>query len=218
MSIIGIDYSITSPGICVFTGDDNDDWSLEKLQFYCFVSEKKQEKIEKSLFESLPVELHLIESFDDLKKETFDEDVEVDFITDDSYYFNRFNHLATSVCSVIDCLYVRDKQQPKVFVEGYSFGSSGSRLFQIAENAATLKYKLYFELNITNLEFVPPTVVKKFASDKGNANKEMLEECFLEETGIDFRSVFNQTKKQTNPSSDLIDAYYICKYGHSIQK
>jgi Holliday junction resolvasome RuvABC endonuclease subunit len=60
---------------------------------------------------------------------------------------------------------------------------------------------------------IPPTVIKKFASGKGNANKERMQEVFEEQNEVKLKQLFNMTDKQWNPSSDLIDAYYICKYG-----
>jgi hypothetical protein len=56
-------------------------------------------------------------------------------------------------------------------------------------------------------------VIKKFATGKGNANKEALQEVFLKETGYNIKEKFNMTEKQWNPSSDIIDSYFICKYG-----
>jgi Holliday junction resolvasome RuvABC endonuclease subunit len=99
----------------------------------------------------------------------------------------------------------------KVFLEGYSFGSSGSRVFDIAENTGILKHKV-MRMGIT-LETVAPTSVKKFATGKGTANKERMEESFVAETKIDLRSYLSQTDKQWNPSSDIIDSFFILKYG-----
>jgi len=60
---------------------------------------------------------------------------------------------------------------------------------------------------------VPPTVLKKFATGKGNANKELMQEAFMLETGWDIKALLGQTEKQWNPSSDIIDAYYLVRYG-----
>lgn len=97
-----------------------------------------------------------------------------------------------------------------VFLEDYSFGSTG-RVFHIAENTGVLKYLLW--KNKINLITIPPSVVKKIATDKGNANKELMEQAFLNETGINLKEMIGLTPKQWNPSSDLIDSFYICKYG-----
>ena len=73
----------------------------------------------------------------------------------------------------------------RVALEGYSFGSQSNRLFQIAENAAILKYKCY--QNSLPLDIVPPSQIKKFATGKGNANKEAMYESFLKDAGVDIR-------------------------------
>ena len=97
-----------------------------------------------------------------------------------------------------------------VYIEGYAFNAVG-RVFQIAENTGVLKYRLWSKgLNCIT---VPPTVIKKFATGKGNANKEAMETSFISETGINLKSILQLTDKQWNPSSDIIDSYYVCKYG-----
>ena len=100
-----------------------------------------------------------------------------------------------------------------IALEGYSFGSKGHRLFQIAENTGVLKYKLY-QAGIP-VEVLPPSQVKKFATKKGNANKEKMYDAFLEETGVDLMKEITPLKKDIgNPVSDIIDSYYICKLLH----
>ena len=73
------------------------------------------------------------------------------------------------------------------------------------------KHKLY-EKGIPH-EVFPPTMIKKFGSGKGNANKEKMIEAFEEETSIDIREKCGIINKSWNPITDIVDAYYICKYG-----
>jgi Holliday junction resolvasome RuvABC endonuclease subunit len=56
-------------------------------------------------------------------------------------------------------------------------------------------------------------VVKKFATGKGNADKQKIQDYFIAETSFNIKQVLSMTEKQWNPSSDLIDAFYICKFG-----
>ncbi len=100
-----------------------------------------------------------------------------------------------------------------ISLEGYSFGSQSSRLFQIAENTGLLKYKI-FHRSIP-LDVVPPSQVKKFASGKGNANKDKMIETFKEETSIDLRKMLGVTGKSPGPVADVVDSYYVCKLLHS---
>jgi Holliday junction resolvasome RuvABC endonuclease subunit len=62
----------------------------------------------------------------------------------------------------------------------------------------------------------PPTVIKKFATGKGNANKEQMYEAFVDElltpTNLKER-LTPKAKKVINPISDIVDAYFIAKCG-----
>ena len=97
-----------------------------------------------------------------------------------------------------------------VFLEDYSYGSQG-KVFHIAENGGVLKDKLWKE----GIEYhlIPPTVIKKHATGKGNANKQLMEEHFLKQTNFNVRDYLGMPEKSFNPSSDIIDSYFICKYG-----
>ena len=100
-----------------------------------------------------------------------------------------------------------------IALEGYSFGSKGNRLSQIAENTGVLKYKLY-QSGIP-VEVLPPSQVKKFATKKGNANKQKMYDAFVEETGVELADIITPLKKEIgNPVSDIVDSYYICKLLH----
>lgn len=102
-----------------------------------------------------------------------------------------------------------------VFIEDYSFGSTG-RVFNIAENCGLLKHKLW----MAGIPFttIPPTVIKKHATGKGNANKEVLQEHFKQKTGLDIKAILGMTDKQWNPSSDIIDSYFICGCGYEAEQ
>jgi Holliday junction resolvasome RuvABC endonuclease subunit len=95
-------------------------------------------------------------------------------------------------------------------LEDYSFASTG-RTFQIGEHFGLLKYKM--KRSIIPFKTVPPTVLKKFATGKGNAKKELLNDQFILETEWDVKKALQQTDKQWNPSSDIIDSYYLAEWG-----
>lgn len=88
-----------------------------------------------------------------------------------------------------------------VIMEGYSFGSKSSRLFQIGENGGVLKHKIY-KKSIPIVK-IPPTEVKKFFHGKGNASKDdMIEALYTKEgirLGLDSKS----------PIGDIVDSYAI---------
>ena len=63
---------------------------------------------------------------------------------------------------------------------------------------------------------VPPTVIKKYATGKGNANKEIMYDAFCAEilTPPDLKSRLTpKSTKLRNPVTDIVDSYFICKYG-----
>jgi len=97
-----------------------------------------------------------------------------------------------------------------VALEGYAFSASG-RVFNIAENTGILKYKLY-RLGIP-VTVVPPTEVKKFATGKGNADKNQMYEAFVAETGCHLKMLLTPKRADSvSPVSDIVDSYYICKH------
>ena len=99
-----------------------------------------------------------------------------------------------------------------IFIEGYSFGSKGQAIFQIAENCGILKYRLDYEKDFI-YDTIVPSVVKKFASGKGNADKEKMYDSFKKETKIDLKKIFDM-EKLNNPVTDIIDSYYIARCGY----
>lgn len=116
--------------------------------------------------------------------------------------FERYQTLADwAIQHVGDC--------DQVGLEGYSYSSSG-RIFHIAENTGILKYKLY-EMSIPVTIF-PPSEIKKFATGKGNADKEKMYDSFLGETLTDLKAILNYSKEKIDsPLADIVDSYYICK-------
>ena len=171
-TIIGIDYSLTSPAVCVNDG---------KLKFYYLTTKKKW--LGKQSKDIIGYE----------HKEWTDP-------------IQRFTYISDFV---FDILFTTNN--PKIFIEGYSFGSKGQGLFQIAENCGILKYRL-LEKNY-GYNTVVPSVVKKGATGKGNADKDMMYEAFVKETNIDLKQIFD-TEKVGNPISDIADSYFIQKVGY----
>lgn len=96
-------------------------------------------------------------------------------------------------------------------VEEYAFGASGStgRLFSIGENTGLMKYGLY----ISGIPFttISPGSVKRFACGKGNAKKQQMIEAFKQDTGINLYDVCEVKDGVESPTSDIADAYWICK-------
>ncbi len=177
MIVAGIDYSLTSPAICVHEGDE---WSYENCSFYYMVQKEKLAMSQPQFYATMYPE--------------FKSDI------------HRFDNLASWSLGILKAHRVE-----RCFIEGYAFGAVG-RVFQIAENAGVLKYKAWKEG--LNFEVYPPTVIKKFATTKGNANKEKMYEAFIQENAVDIREKVGILNiNQWNPVSDIVDSYYIAKLG-----
>jgi Holliday junction resolvasome RuvABC endonuclease subunit len=174
--IAGIDYSITSPSICVYKDGQ---FNPTNCIFNCFVLVNKWWSRWSNIAN---VNCHSI------PKNCKDVD--------------RYAFLAQWT---INNLMWHNGRVEKVYIEDYSYGSVG-RVFNIAENTGILKHLLteqHFKY-----ECIAPTTIKKFATQKGNSNKEAMLEAWKNEPGT-----FELAQEKGNPSSDIVDSYFICKYG-----
>lgn len=183
MPIAGIDYSMTCPSICVFTGNRGDPFCFDACVFYFLTDTKKYAT---KYMENIYGSLH------------FDYDITKDgeFPRYEDLSDWAMEKLTTNKCT-------------EVGLEGYSFGSKG-RVFHIAENTGILKYKLYQKR--LPLDIIPPTTVKKEATGTGNADKRIMHDAFTIETGHDLQKFITPMKKEvTSPVSDIVDSFYVCK-------
>ena len=179
-TIVGIDYSLNSPAICI--ADDNFDFN--KCSFHFLTSKKKHiGKFGKNIF-----------GYE---------------IKDYNTPIERFSNISTWA---LDIIHKHKSNTAKVFIEGYSFGSKGQAVFQIAENCGILKYRLQMSPSML-YDTIVPSVVKKYASGKGNADKQLMYDSFIKHTGVDLMKIFDMNKLN-NPVTDIIDSYYIAKVGN----
>ena len=191
---IGIDYSLSSPGVCVNISED--EFQYEDCKFYYLTNTKKYEGTfkEKMAFGTSAVE------YIGTPHRPYSSEPE------------RYNNIANWAIDIIklygDAKTGINRINPTIQIEDYSFGSTG-RVFHIAENLGLLKYKLKIECG-WDYTLLAPSVIKKFATDKGNANKEMMLSAFQEDTGVNLAELFDSSAK--SPISDVVDAYFICKY------
>jgi len=181
MIIAGIDYSMTSPSICIFVGEERDAFCFNKCTFHFLTdTDKYATYFLKNIYGT-----------------RFDQ------WSDDTQRFKTIADWAVEKVRVCD----------SVALEGYSYGSKSGLMFNIAENTGILKYKLY-DCGIP-VEIMPPTTVKKYATGKGNSDKNAMHRSFRLETGVDLKEEITPRKaKVGNPVSDIVDSYYICKLLH----
>ena len=119
----------------------------------------------------------------------------------------RFDWLSEQVIQLL-----KKQSVSQVQLEGYSMNSKSSRIFQIGENTGILKKKL--KDNFFPFYVIAPTSIKKFATGKGNSNKEEMVSAFVNEINFDiFETLSQNTIKK--PLEDIVDSYFILKYTDS---
>ncbi len=179
MTLIGIDYSLTCPCVCVSNTDNIND-----SYFYFLHNTAKHHG---QLTEPLMI---LGDPHDS-------------YLTDQQ----RYENMASWVLSIISPL---DKEDVYILIEDYAFAAKG-RVFNLAENCGLLKYLLY--KNGYKFSTIAPSVIKKHATGKGNANKELMYACFHDQTGIDLISVYSAAgRRLDSPITDIVDSYYLTKW------
>ena len=175
MIFIGIDYSLTSPCVCV---------SKNKVfidSYFHFLTDTKS---------ATGKVLNILGDEHD------------DYLCDQQ----RYENIAAWVMNIVSPF---KNEEHYILIEDYSFGSKG-RVFNLAENCGLLKYFLYRD----GYKFftVPPTVLKKYATGKGNADKQKMYDAFYELTQIDLISVYSKSNRLVAPITDIVDAFYLTHY------
>lgn len=100
------------------------------------------------------------------------------------------------------------------YIEDYSLGSVG-KVFNIAEATGILKY--IFQCNNIGMTPIPPSQIKKFATGKGNATKEMMHDAFIKLGHMGSNSI-NNCIPGRSPLCDIIDAFWIATYAKENSK
>lgn len=176
MKLAGIDYSMTSPSICVFDGNT---WDVKHCKLHYMV------KSDKKLYSKGILVGSLYPTYEN-----------------DQDRYQKLGDWSMKAIGDVDTL----------AIEGYAFGAVG-RVFQIAENTGVLKQRMWQARK--NYTAFAPSEIKKFATGKGNADKQKMFDAFYEETKIDMFDLLSiSNRKNWNPVSDIIDAYYIAKLLH----
>jgi Holliday junction resolvasome RuvABC endonuclease subunit len=185
--IAGIDYSLTSPAICIYTGDNEKFFEFDSCKIYYLSNNKRQQ------------ELASCSGISNIVAEPYPE-----WSTEEE----RHEKLSSWTMSLIQGC-------NEVFIEGYAFATSAQAgVRSIAENTGLLKNKMW--LGRIPFKNYPPSVIKKFATGKGNANKELMYEAFMSEflTPDDLKERLTpKANKIVNPVSDIVDSYFITKAG-----
>lgn len=116
----------------------------------------------------------------------------------------RFDTLATLLVKTLV-----DNNVEKIFIEGYAYAGKGL-VFEIAEATGVFKNKVYQEK--ISIDVLTPSHVKKVATGKGNAGKELMMEYFLNKCDFCISAVLGDDAPR-KPMDDIIDAYWIREAG-----
>lgn len=214
---IGIDFSMSSPGICFLEED-----ILTGKKEYSFFSiiRKTLTKKENEIVNKMPTKHVELEFFRPLVKvrkvSNYDEDTGSKVVDCYSYVNSIIQYISKRVCFL--CY-----SNVYYAVEGLSFGSVGSRALDIAGYSYYLRMKLYELINnkIELLHFYPPTSIKKFAGS-GKFKKKDMFDSFLNNKNIEEnelkeycrtneKELVKKNGEVISPISDMIDACFIAE-------
>jgi hypothetical protein len=204
---IGIDFSLTSPAICVykngeysfisFFNDGGKDWKKSKSKTYRYHNELC------GIIEVIPYTRKI----------------------DDSNYRNEQKSKMADALMIVNLIIDKLKtiidDDVIIGLEGFSYGSISSSTLDLAMYNSFLRMKIIENFGSDVLNIISPTEGKKMLFGKGNAKKEDMIQSFIDnrleddiliennfwkhckENDVDF--------KQPKPIDDLVDAYGILK-------
>lgn len=202
---IGIDFSLTSPAICVykngaysfisFFNDGGKDWKKSKSKNYRYHND---------LFDIIDI-IPYTRKIDDSNYRNEQK-------TKMSDAFMIVNLIIDKLKSIID-------EDVIIGLEGFSYGSISSSTLDLAMYNSFLRIKLIENFGSDVLNIISPSEGKKMLFGKGNAKKDDMIQAFIDnrlkddmlldndfwkyckENGVDL--------KQPKPIDDLVDAYGI---------
>ena len=206
MNLVSIDFSINSPGICLYKDG--------KPHFISFLKPKTGTKKEQKLQEEMAM-------LDDV---TLIYQQEPDIMKQELTRVLRHRDISKGVCDIIE--EHTDPTQPYAFYfEGSSYGTSRfgtNSLIDLASASSILKSDMIDRFDVKEMEVYAPTTIKKFAG-KGNMSKLDMWEAFLcletlnHSELFKFCQQFKGDKKIMKPLDDLVDAYFLLEYVSSLQ-
>jgi hypothetical protein len=187
-TIVGIDYSLTCPCICVANNS-----SLDDIYFHFLHDNKKFHGLT-PIYSAVTPQMGSMSIMGDEHD---------DYLCDQQ----RYENIASWVLSVVSTY---PKDEVVVLIEDYAFAAKG-RVFNLAENCGIMKYLLY--KGGYDYHTIAPSVIKKHATGKGNANKQAMYDAFLELTGVDLIGIYGgKNRKLDSPVTDIVDSFYLAHY------
>ena len=209
MIYIGIDFSISSPCMCINNNNN--------IKWYTYTRKKDIKGITKKMlfhFSDCPYintnTLSYITKTNDYSEneilKLYDSILLTNTIT--NHIKNELNNESKNI--------EFNKNELKIAIEGFSYNSKGKHIFDLPAAQYLLRERL---INITeNILIFPPSNVKKFATNKGNATKNLMCDTFLnyEHLPPKIKKYFNNNihliktdKYFKKPFEDMVDSYFI---------
>ena len=204
---VGIDFSLTSPAICVykngkynfisFFNDGGKDWVHSKSKVYRYHNELN------GIIDVIPYTRKI----------------------DDSNYRNEQKTKMADALMIVNLIIEKLKSiiddEVIIGLEGFSYGSISSSTLDLAMYNSFLRMKLIENFGSDCLNIISPTEGKKILFGKGNAKKEDMIQSFidnrLEDDELMVNAFWQYCKindvdfKQPKPIDDLVDAYGILR-------
>lgn len=113
--------------------------------------------------------------------------------------WKRYTWMAQQVLMALDCC---EPHQTLVLIEGYSYGSKGRAVISLGEYGMHLRSELLESFR--HVLEVPPSTLKQFAADKGNASKTDVIVKMTKRFGVEFKT------------DDEYDAYALGQLGRAL--
>jgi len=188
MTVVGLDLSINSTGICVYDTD------TRQSVYYIVGSKftKKALNYQHSRLILIPYEKTTVDSKMEYSQK------------EDLKTYNIYN-IVTEIKHVLQTYDV-----DAVAIEGISFGSTGSAALIDLSGLNYMVRQMIIELGIPAMYIVSPTQNKKFASGNGSAEKDVMISAWnkMDKTMAD---VADYVKVD-----DIADAYFLARYAESL--
>ena len=212
MNLVTVDFSLNSPGICIWTSDKNEYHFISYLKVGTGTKAEQRRQEEISTFSDVTL-FHQPDwktKFGDYSKNEFAK-------------IKRYREMASDLISEIVNIVGTTKDYYIAF-EGSSYGSKmgTNNIIDMAAGAAILKNQMMELLCVEEILTVAPTTIKKHAG-KGNMNKAALWTAFLnnvcESPELANSPLFKycvseigEVKKVPKPFDDLVDAWFLNHY------
>ena len=204
MTYIAIDYSLNSPGICIYYN--------KQYYFVGYLKPKTGTKKE----QKMQIEINKLNRVHVLAQPDFKND-----LTYSSAEFAKINRYIVSADNIINKIKTLTPNTTSyIFAfEGTSYGSSNTNnLVDMAAGAAILKLRIIEQLQPKNIATIAPSTIKK-SVNKGNMSKLAMWPFFLANNNLPLVKYCNKhentnahVNKIPKPLDDFMDAYFLLRY------